>query len=188
MDATTLPYLSEPELEKTFRKCGSNVRISRLCRIYGGSDMEIGDNVRIDDFAVLSGAMRLGNRIHIAVACCLFGGSDAPITMDDFSGLSSRVSVYAKSDDYSGESLTNPMVPAEFKAVEAVPVVIGRHAIVGAGSVLLPGTHLAEGTAIGALSLVKGHTEPFTIYAGNPLRKLKPRSRHLLQLEQRLTR
>jgi galactoside O-acetyltransferase len=58
-----------------------------------------------------------------------------------------------------------------------------RHSVVGAGSVCLPGCYLEEGAAIGAMSLVKGFIPPFTIYAGNPLRLIRKRSRELKNLE-----
>ena len=34
--------------------------------------------------------------------------------MKDFSGISSRCTIYAESDDYSGKFLTNPTVPDEY--------------------------------------------------------------------------
>ncbi|EQD33256.1 galactoside O-acetyltransferase, partial [mine drainage metagenome] len=45
---------------------GKNVLISRKCSIYGASRIELGDNVRIDDFCVLSagdGGIKIGSYI-----------------------------------------------------------------------------------------------------------------------------
>ena len=47
----------------------------------------------------------------------------------------------------------------------------------------MPGVKLAEGTSIGAMSLVRKSTEPWTTYLGNPAKRLKNRSRDLLELE-----
>ena len=77
----------------------------------------MGDNVRIDDFCILSGYIELGNNIHIAAFTALYGGENG-IFIDDFANLSSRVSVYSVSDDYSGETMTNPMIPDEYKNVK----------------------------------------------------------------------
>jgi acetyltransferase-like isoleucine patch superfamily enzyme len=44
---------------------------------------------------------------------------------------------------------------------------------------------LAEGTAVAAHALVTKSTAPFTLVGGVPARKLKDRSRHLLELEKR---
>ena len=59
--------------------------------------------------------------------------------------------------------------------------------VIGCGSVLLPDSVLEDGVAIGALSLVKGRYKAFNIYAGIPAKLIRPRSRDLLILEQRLS-
>jgi acetyltransferase-like isoleucine patch superfamily enzyme len=46
--------------------------------------------------------------------------------------------------------------------------------------------HIAEGCAIGALSLVNASTQPFGVYAGVPARRLKDRARGMLDHEARL--
>jgi galactoside O-acetyltransferase len=57
--------------------------------------------------------------------------------------------------------------------------------IVGAGSVVLPGVTLAEGTAVGAMSLVTRSTEPWSVYHGVPARRQRARHRDMLELEKR---
>lgn len=176
-------FYSDAELEALgIGAFGENVLISRKVSLYGAKHITIGSNVRIDDFCVLSGKITLGSYIHIAVGCCLFG-SDVGITMEDFTTISSRCAVYAISDDYSGESVTNPMLPEELRNVQKAPVCIAKHGIVGAGSTLLPGATVAEGAAVGSMSLVNRPLEPWGIYAGVPCRKIKERSKKLLELE-----
>lgn len=160
------------------RNFGHNVLISRHARLYTPGTLSLGNSVRIDDFCILSGNITLGSHIHIAAWSGLFG----EITMGNYSGLSSRVTVYGKSDDYSGEYMTNPTVHPNYTKLDIRPIHIGEHVIVGSGSIILPGSNLAEGCAVGALSLVKGNLEGFTIYAGNPARKVRERSRRLLDL------
>lgn len=169
-----------------FSSIGENVQISDRASFYGASRIVLGNNVRIDDFCVLAagfGGISIGNYVHIAVGSTLIGAGK--ITMLDFSGLSSRVSIYSSSDDYSGATLTNPTVPSEFTGVINADVMLGKHVIVGSGSVILPGVTLEEGVAVGALSLVHKRCEAFSIYAGNPARRIKGRKRDLLDLEQR---
>ncbi len=181
-----MPYLSEVALrELGFRKIGRNVKISDKASIYDAHRMEIGDNARIDGFCVISGQVTIGRHVHIA-AHCLVAGGERGITMEDFSGLAYFVQVFSQSDDYSGRTLTNPTVPARFKNEFKAPVRLGRHVIIGAGSVVFPGVDLAEGCSVGAMSLVKHSTQPWGIYAGHPARRVKDRSRDLLALEQRL--
>lgn len=170
-----------------FATVGMNVQISDRASFYGLGRIHIGNNVRIDDFCVIAAGVdgiHLGNYVHIAVGCSLIGAGQ--IRLDDFSGLSSRVSIYSSSDDYSGTTLTNPTVPDKYKNVHHAPVYLGRHVIVGSGTVLLPGIRLEEGVAVGALSLVIKNCQPYGIYAGNPAKRIKERKKDLLAFEKRL--
>ena len=180
-------YLSASQLLALgLRSCGENVLISDKASVHGASAISIGDSVRIDDFCILSagiGGIFVGHHVHIACYSSLIGKES--ITLGDFANISSRVSIYSSSDDYSGSHLTNPMVPEEFKNVDHRAVSIGRHAILGCGSVVLPGVSIGEGCAVGALSLIKANCEPFGTYAGIPALRKGERSRGLLTAEKR---
>ncbi|RZV36309.1 MAG: acyltransferase, partial [Acidimicrobiales bacterium] len=119
--------------------------------------------------------------VHIACYCSLIG--QGHIHLDDFSGLSSRVSIYSSSDDYSGTTMTNPTVPAEYKSEAEAPITIGRHCIIGTNSIVLPGVHIQEGTSVGAMSMVTKTTAPWSIYFGAPAKRIKARKKDLLELE-----
>ena len=167
-----------------FASVGESVQLSDRASFYGAARITLGNNVRIDDFCVLAagvGGIVIGDYVHLAVSASLIGSGK--ITMSDFSGISSRVSIYSSSDDYSGATLTNPTVPSEYAGVTHADVFLGKHVIVGSGSVILPGVTLEEGVAVGALSLVHKRCEAFCIYAGNPARRIKGRKRDLLELE-----
>ncbi|WP_336242272.1 acyltransferase [Enterobacter cloacae] len=183
-----MAILTREEIEQIgFASVGNNVFISTKASFYGSSKIHIGNNVRIDDFCVISageGGVYIGNYIHIAVYSSLIGSGR--ITLMDYSNISSRVSIYSSNDDYSGNYMSNPMVPTEFTNVMHAPVIIGRHVIIGSGSVILPGVVLGDGAAIGALSLVKDNCDNFYIYAGNPLKKIKQRTQNLLKKEKLL--
>jgi galactoside O-acetyltransferase len=96
------------------------------------------------------------------------------------------VSIYSSSDEYSGESLTNPTVPPDLTQVTTAPVTLKKHSIIGAGSIVLPGVTLAEGAGVGALSLVKDDVGPFEMVAGVPARRIGTRARTVLELERSL--
>lgn len=82
--------------------------------------------------------------------------------------------------------MTNPTIPAEYTNVKHADVLLGRHVIVGSGSVILPGITLEDGVAVGALSLVQRDCNSFGIYAGNPARRISERKRDLLEVELRM--
>lgn len=181
-----MSFYSTEELQTLgLARFGEDVRISKKASIYNPGRISIGNHVRIDDFCVLSageGGIEIGDYVHIAVYCSLMGAGK--IKFDDFSGLSSRVSIYSSNDDYSGEHLTNPTVPSRFAGVEHSDVNICKHVIIGSGSVVLPGVILEDGVAIAALSLVSKNCSAFGVYSGN--RRIGERKRDLLELEKQL--
>ena len=175
-------YSQEELLEIGFKKVGENVKISRYANIYSPNNMEIGDNVRIDDFCILSGNIEIGNYVHISAYASLFAG-ESRIKVEDFVAISSRCAVYAVSDDYSGEYMTNPMVSEEYTNVTKEEVIISKHVIIGSGSTVLPGVVIETGAAIGAMSLVNKKIDEWSINVGIPSKKIKERSKNLLALE-----
>ncbi|MBR3225720.1 MAG: acyltransferase [Atopobiaceae bacterium] len=179
-------FLDEDELaELGISSYGKGVLIGRHAILYSPSTLVLGDYVRIDDFTIISGKVTLGSYIHVSQFCGLYGG-EAGIMMEDFSGLSAKCSVYAVSDDYTGHSMTNPMVPARYKPTAiSKSVRIGRHAIVGCNSVVLPGVEIPEGAAVGSLSCVTRSLEPWSINIGTPAKKRSDRAKDVLDLEKR---
>lgn len=183
-----MAFLADEQLKALgLASYGENVLISDRASIYNPSKISIGSNVRIDDFCVLSagvGGIEIGNYIHIAVFCSLIGSGK--ITLGSFANISSRVSIYSSNDDYSGEYMTNPMVPSCFTGVTHADVEVGKHTIIGSGSVVLPGVTLHDAVTIGALSLVIKSCNSFGIYAGVPARLIGKRKQKLLELEKQL--
>ena len=182
-----MAFLNSAEIRSlNFAKVGQNVKISDKASFYNCSKISIGTNCRIDDFCVISagiGGILIGDNTHIAVYTSIIGAGK--VALSDYCNLSSRVSIFSSSDDYTGMAMTSPQIPPEFTNVKIADVFLGRHVIVGSGSVILPGTTLEEGVAIGALSLVNRNCKAFGIYAGIPVKFIKERKKDLLELEKR---
>lgn len=178
-------YTKEELRQLGFAAVGENVMISKKASIYGASNITIGHDVRIDDFCVLSGKITIGNYVHIAAYCSLFAGNSG-IEIQDFCGISSRGAIYAESDDYSGNSLTNPMVPSKYRIVSGMKVVLERHSLIGTGCTVLPGVTVGEGTSVGSMSLVNKSLDSWGMYIGIPCRRLKDRNKRLLELEKKI--
>lgn len=167
-----------------FKKIGKNVKIKKNVGIYFTENVSIGDNVRIDDYVIIVASgepVEIGSYIHIAANCYL--AASAGLVMADFSSLAPGVKIFTGSDDYSGTKLTNPTVDRKFIGGEAGLVTIGRHVIVGSGSVILPKVTIGEGASVGAMSLVVKNLSPWIVYFGIPAKRLKSRSKRLLELE-----
>lgn len=174
-------YYSDEELSALGVKFGKHVLISNKISIYG-HQLEVGDYVRIDDFCVLVGDIRLGSYVHVAAFSQLSGS--AGIVIEDFCSLSTRTLLFSRSDDYSGASMTALFVDDKYKKVIQGEIVIKKHSIIGAGSMIMPRVILAEGTAVGAFSLINKSTEAWSIYAGIPAKKIQNRKTNILELEQ----
>ena len=167
-----------------FKAIGENVKIKRNVGIFFTENVSIGDNVRIDDFTIIVASREpvvLGSNVNMAARCYIAGSEG--FVMEDFSTFAPNVMVFSGSDDYSGKKLTGATVPKEYTGGKHGKVTIGRHVIVGSGSVVLPDVTLHEGAAVGALSLVNQDLDAWGVYAGIPARLLKPRSKDLLELE-----
>jgi len=174
-------YYSDHDLFELGIKFGKNVLISKKASIYGNK-LEVGDNVRIDDFCILIGDVKIGSYVHIASYCQLSGSSG--ITIEDFCGISSRSLLYSQSDDYSGSVMTGPLIDDHYKKVKKGRITLKKHSIIGAGSVILPQVTLEEGCAVGAMSLVSKNIEAWSVYAGVPAKRIKARDKNILSLEQ----
>lgn len=123
--------------------------------------------------------------MHIAAGVMLFGGEDG-ILLRDYVGISSRSVIYAASDDYSGQYMTNPTVPEQYRHIISKAVCMNKHVLIGTGCTVLPGVMIGEGTSVGSMSLVNKSLNAWGIYVGIPCRRIKERSKDLLFLEKRM--
>jgi len=182
-----MPVLSRTEMEAIgFKSLGKNVLISDKASFWNVRNISIGDNSRIDDFCVLSaglGGIRIGRYVHVAVFCSLIGAAE--IVLEDFSCISGRVSIYSSSDDFSGPYMSNSTIPDKYKHVINGPVRLRKHALVGAGSVILPNTDIGEGSRVNAMSLAYGTLKEYTQYGGVPVQKVRSLPKVLPELEKR---
>lgn len=174
-------FYSEEELFGLgFKSFGKNVLISRKASIYGASRISIGDNVRIDDFCILSGNITLGSNIHISAYVALYGANG--IVLEDFTGISPRSTIYSAMDDFSGDYLIGPIHPEETINVTGGKVVLEKFVQIGCNSVVFPNLTIGEGSVVGAMSLVKDSIDKWGIYAGVPVKRIKERNDRLTSL------
>jgi acetyltransferase-like isoleucine patch superfamily enzyme len=166
---------------------GNNVTIWPFAKIVQPEVISIGNDVIIDDFVFLMGGKKtvIGDFVHIGSFTSITGGGE--FIMEDFSGLSSGVRVFTGHEDYKGGYLTNPTVPEPYRHAFRLLVKIGKHAVVGANTVILAGVTIGEGCAIGTCSLILKDCDPWTIYAGIPAKPIGKRpSEKMLELEMKL--
>ena len=179
MDQTS--FYSEEELQNLgFKAIGQGCMISRKASLYGVGRMSMGNNVRIDDFCILSGDIKLGSNIHISAYVALYGSMG--IELEDYTGISPRSTIYSAMDDFSGDYLIGPIHPEDNTNVTGGKVLVKKYSQIGANCVVFPKLTIGEGAVVGAMSMVRRNLEPWTIYVGVPVRKLKDRTKNMLKL------
>lgn len=144
-----------------------NVTIYPSAKIVGREQIEFGNNVIIDDYVFIYAKkrIRIGDYVHIAAFVSISGGEE--VILGDFSGLSGGVRLYTATDDFTGHGFGNPTVPEQYRNVTRAPIHIGKFAIIGANSVILPGVIIGEGATVGANSVVTKNLDPWGVYVGN---------------------
>ncbi len=172
-------YSDEELLSMGFRSIGKDCMISRKASLYGVSKMTFGNNVRIDDFCILSGNIILGNNIHISAYVALYGAKG--IELQDYTGISARSTIYSAMDDFSGEFLVGPIHPEEYTHVIGGKVTVRAYTQIGANVLIFPDLTIGEGCVVGAYSMVRRNIEPWGIYYGLPVKRVKDRKRNLLK-------
>lgn len=172
-------FYSEEELAGIgFKYLGRSVKISRHARFYGAQNISIGNNVRIDDFCILSGSITIGSNIHIAAYVALYGSMG--IILEDYTGISARTTIYSAMDDFGGEYLVGPIHDECQIHVTGGPVILKRYSQLCANVLVFPNLIIGEGAVVGACSMVRHSLEPWGIYIGIPVRKLKERESSML--------
>lgn len=172
-------FYTEKELKGLgLKSYGKNVLISRKASIYNPNQLQIGDCVRIDDFCILTGDIKIGSYVHLSAFSALYGKYG--IEMEDFTGLSPRCTIFSASDDFGGNFLISPMTNEIHNNIKKGKVLIKSHSQLGTNTVVLPDVTIWEGVAVGALSLVKSDLDSWYIYGGVPAIKIKPRQKGLL--------
>ena len=162
-----------------FKRRGEDVRIDNSAQITRPHLIELGSHIAIDMSVYFSVSAKIGDYIHIAPQVSIIGGADALLIMEDFTAIATGTRIICASDDFR-EGFLNPFIPREYRNVINKPVIFKRFAATGVNSVVMFGVTLAEGSVLGANSLLTEDTEPWGIYVGSPARRIATRDKKLI--------
>ena len=161
--------------------------VSANIRVRVPEHLIVGEDSIIDDFCYISTRLTVGRGTHIASGCSIAGGAKFHCRIGDFCSLSSGVKIWCTSDDFVNDIVT--IVPEGLgplkRHVISGDVIFDDCTAAGANTVVMPGNHVPEGTVIGALSFVPARFpfEPWTVYAGVPIRRINDRNREAVQAQ-----
>lgn len=124
----------------------------RTClKTFSTGMIKIGDGTGISNSAITSASkVIIGKNVMI--------GADCRIYDTDFHPIEANYRIGQKRDD---------------SKTKTFPVVIDDYAFIGAGSIILKGTHIGKNTIIGAGSVVVGNIPDNEIWGGNPAQKIR---------------
>ena len=155
---------------------GDDVYISPSAEIRRPELCKIGNHVAIDSFFYCTTKLDIGDYVHISPQVAVIGGKETALCVEDFCFLSVGSKYICGSETFHGAGLIGPLIPKEFQDEQQLwPITLKRFSGALANSVILPGVTMAEGSVLGANSLLKEDTEPWTVYAGNPARPIRKR-------------
>jgi acetyltransferase-like isoleucine patch superfamily enzyme len=117
----------------------------------------------------------IGHYVHIGAGAQIFGTAGCAI--GNFVSISPRAAIFTTNDDFSGESLVGPTIPAKYRSgLSNEHVTIEDYACIATNATVMPGVVMKEGSVCGAHALVRNSCEPWSIYAGMPAKRIKARS------------
>lgn len=140
-----------------------------------GSLISIEDGVVIDSFVKIkpaggSGDVLIGKRSYLNAGCVIYTGSGVRLGCDVL--VAANCTFAPVSHEYTSREIT--IREQGFKPSKG-GIVVEDDVWIGANCVLLDGAVVRRGCVIAAGSIVRGETEPFGIYAGNPLQRIGER-------------
>lgn len=134
-----------------FHKCGDNINISSNFKIINPEKLEIGSNIYINSncYITSGGGVQIGSNVLI--------GPDVKIW----------------SINHNVDRIDIPIIDQGWTYKK---VIIGNDVWIAGNVFILPGVIIPDGVVIGSGSVVlPKKMDPYSIYAGNPLVKIKSR-------------
>ena len=170
------------------QSCGEDVFISASAEIRRPHLVTVGSHVAIDSGVYLTTAAQIGDYTHLSPYLTIIGGAQSTLIVEDFVTIAAGSRLICGSDRFMGDGFTSVTAPDEYRdTVDFGTIRCARFAGIGTNVVIMPNVTIAEGSVIGACSLVTKDTEPWTIYVGVPARPIKIRPREkMLEYAKRL--
>lgn len=163
---------------KGFKSYGEDVFIHDRAIIKHPLHCDIGSHNAIDNGVTISTSIEIGDYVHIAQDVTVIGGFDSMLILKDFSFVAAGTKIVCGSEDYNGAGLVGPTIPLKYRKVNYSTVTFGKYAGCGVNCSIMPGVTLAEGSILGANSLLTKDAEPWTIYVGSPAKPVKVRDKN----------
>lgn len=148
-------------------KIGKGFHCGRGVFIWGRKKIEIGKNFYIGKYSSIETDCIIGDNVIIANHVGIVGKYDHNYQQV---GTPVRLASQIRDKDYS------------WKGINEITY-IGNDVWIGYGAIIMSGVKINDGSIIAAGSVVTHDTEPYSIYAGVPAKKIKNRFESSTDLE-----
>ncbi len=137
-----------------------------------------GSHVAIDKGVYCSTNVVIESYVHISPYVTIIGGKSSSLIIKGFNNIMAGARIICGSDRFDDSGLFGAMIPQELKGTQIIePVIMEEFSNIGTNAIVLPGTTLRKGVLLAAGSLLKGDTEEWGVYKGNPavlVKKIDP--------------
>lgn len=157
---------------------GSDVYINKVVEIRHPRLITIGSHVAIDFGFFITTRASIGDYIHIGPYVSSIGGAKAFLELESLSSVAAGVRFICLGDEHLGKGIVGALIPKEYQDHRiGGKIVVEKFAALGTNVVVMPGLIVREGSVVGANSLLRKDTEPWTIYAGSPAKPIGKRQK-----------
>lgn len=138
---------------------GDNFHTGRSVFLWAKHSIEIGDNFYIGKYSIIESDAIIGNNVIFANHVSLIGRYDHFYQQI---GMPIRLASQIRDQDYDWKGLDQK-------------IIIEDDVWVGLGAIILSGVKVGTGSIVAAGSVVTKDIEPYSIYGGNPAKKIRNR-------------
>ena len=138
---------------------GKNFHAGRGVFLWAKNTMTIGENFYIGKYSIIECDAEIGNNVIIANGVSLAGRYDHHFQQI---GVPTRLATQIRDKDYNWKGLNQK-------------IIIEDDVWIGVGSIILSGVTIGIGSIVAAGSVVTKDIEPYSIYGGNPAKKIRNR-------------
>jgi acetyltransferase-like isoleucine patch superfamily enzyme len=139
-----------------------------------GGHISIGSNTFIDNGVILrplGGTIEIGSDCSVNAYSVLYGGGD--LRIGNGVRIAAHAAIFASNHVFS-----DPHKLIKDQGLSLKGIIIEDDVWIGAGARILDGVVIGKGTVVGAGAVVTKSTEPYSVVAGIPARKISSRMQH----------
>lgn len=159
-----------------FKAIGDDVFIDKKAIIKRAHLVSFGSHCAVDAGAFITTRASIGSYVHIGPYVTIIGGEGGEIIIEDFATIAAGARIICRGEEHLGFGLIGPTIPEAYTdKLIGGKVRINKFANILTNAVVFPGITIGVGAVIGANTVMHMDAEPWTIYLGNPARKIKKR-------------